>query len=151
MTKDDFWNNFIQENPSYRDRTFLAFGYWGLTDRLAEMVVERKKQMSISSYQSYIFYKEEMPKEGDVFMILDSDDEPVCIIENREVKVIKFHELDESYSHMIGQNSFVLWKKVQENYFRKECENFGIPFDPDDFPVILEIFDLKFTNEEKQR
>lgn len=146
MSIEEFWEEFITQYPEYKGKNFTAFAYWGLSDRLAQMVLDGTKSGSVSSYHAYIFDNDKLPEVGDMYMVLNAKEEPVAITENVKVEIIKFGELNEEYSTRMGEKSFHVWRKVQENYFRSECEAFGIPFN-EEYPVVFETFELRFKKE----
>ena len=65
----------------------------GLEDELAALVLKGIKTATSSWYESYSVEKEPIPKVGEQSYILNSKDEPMCVIEVTQVEIRPFLEV----------------------------------------------------------
>ena len=88
---------------------------------------------------------EELPKEGDYSVIMDSEEDALFIIKNKSVVVNKFCDVGEDIAYKEGEGDQTLdyWRRAHEKYFREQCEEYGIEFS-EDMEVITEEFELIF-------
>ena len=82
-----------------------------------------------------------MPHVGDLSIVTDGENEPVCIIETTEVRVIPFDEVDESFAFDGGEDDRTLesWRQMYWSFLGEECRRIGRPFTPK-VPVVCERF-----------
>jgi uncharacterized protein YhfF len=67
------------------------------------------------------------PKIGDLSIVKDSHDEPVCIIQDTEVRIIPFDEVDETFAWDGGEEDRTLesWRQIYRDYIGLECARIG--------------------------
>ena len=82
---DTYWQEFCEQeglkDVQYRD----AFQFGVMADWLADLVAEGKKTATCSSYPIYEIEGEPLPQVGEYSIILNSDDEPVAIIQETQL------------------------------------------------------------------
>jgi uncharacterized protein YhfF len=84
---------------------------------------------------------------GDFHIILDGQDQPVCIIQTTDLLVKPFDEVDEAYAALEGEGdgSLEYWREAHWAFFAEECQKLNR--EPDTkMPVLCETFRLVFTN-----
>jgi uncharacterized protein YhfF len=93
----------------------------GLEDELATLVLKGIKTATASWYESYEVEKEEIPKAGEQSYIMDSRDEPVCVIEVEKVEIKKFLEVTQSFAYLEGEGdrSLRYWREAHNQFFTK--------------------------------
>ena len=80
-------------------------------------------------------------QEGTFDVILDSQDQAVCIVEVTKVSVQPFHQVsaDHAYKEGEGDKSLAYWRQVHEEVFTEWMSEAGLTFTPDS-KVVLEEF-----------
>ena len=155
MKAGEMWRAFCLEEGIDPETEYDDWAF-GSTDReadeLAALVLEGKKTATASWYDSYVFYKEELPKAGDFSVILDGREEAVCIIRNYSVTVEHFCEVTRWHAYLEGEGdrSLRYWQNVHEDFFREEAAAIGEKFD-DYNKVVLEKFSVVYPKEAADR
>ena len=85
------------------------------------------------------------PRAGDIAIVADGDDEPLCIIEITEVVIKPCNEIDESFAFDYGENDRTLkqWRADSWDYFAQVCA--GIEREPSGtMPLVCQRFRLLY-------
>ena len=144
MTPQTLWNQYKEINPLAGPEP-EAWAFGAAPDLLAELVVKGVKTATASAYDEYVHYEEELPKVGDLDMILDGQGQAVAIIETTKVTVIPFRDVsaDHAYKEGEGDRSLTYWRQVHEELFTKWLADIGLTFSPES-KVVLEEFQLVY-------
>ena len=86
MTPQEMWNQYKKINPSIGDE-IDAWAFGVEADLLADLVLKGEKTVTASAYDFYALADEALPQEGTFDIILDSQDQAVCIVEITKVSV----------------------------------------------------------------
>ena len=117
----------------------MAFGVEA--DLLAHLVAIGEKTATASVYPLYELENEPLPATGEYSVILDSNDNAVCVIQTQKVTIVPFDEVsaEHAYKEGEGDKSLDYWREVHEKFF-VECMNAaGQTFTPD-MKVVCEEF-----------
>lgn len=126
---DRYWEEFVRCLPPEANRTgsyYDAF-HIGITNddatEIADLVLRRIKTATGSLQWVYEAEGNSPPKPGDLSIVLDMDDRPVCIIETTEVRVIPYDEVDEAFAYDGGERGRTLasWRELYWGYILSEC------------------------------
>lgn len=144
-----YWNDFINssnKNSIYRESQYNWFAFGGNTDELAELVLSGEKTGTSSLYDCYTHDKEEIPKKGLFSIVLNSKNEPICIIRINDVQIIKFESVSEEHAKMEikGKKSLEKWKLFHSKFFNSEAKNIGKIFTEKSL-IVFEIFTVIYT------
>lgn len=145
MRDFEMWELFCRSNcPDRNEYDSWAFGVDA--DELAALVLEGKKTATSSAYDLYEADGEKLPEVGEYSIILDSNDNAICVIRTVSVKVAKFCDVDCEFAKKEGEGdrSLEYWKKVHEDFFRGELSEIGKSFDTE-MTVVLEEFEVVFS------
>ena len=140
MTPQEMWNAYKQINPSIGDEVDTwAFGVDA--DLLADLVLRGEKTATASAYDLYALEDEPLPQEGNFDVILDSQNQAVCIVEITRVSVQPFKQVsaDHAYKEGEGDKSLAYWRQVHEDCFAEWLREAGLTFIPNS-KVVLEEF-----------
>jgi uncharacterized protein YhfF len=87
-------------------------------DRLAELIVTGIKTATCSAYSP----ARDKIKEGHRVVVLNSQNDPVCIVETIKVDVVPFNMISETYAYKEGEGdrSLEYWKKEHKRFFEAE-------------------------------
>ena len=140
MTAQEMWNAYKQINPSIGDE-IDAWAFGVEADLLADLVLRGEKTATASAYDLYAVEDEPLPQEGTLDVILDSQNQAVCIVEITKVSVQPFHQVSADHAHKEGEGdkSLAYWRQVHEEVFTEWMSEAGLTFTPDS-KVVLEEF-----------
>lgn len=82
MTYEELWEKFIEANPSYKDKDYSAYNY---EDDEIQKILSGEKNNEYSLYDSYVCDGEPLPIIGDVAVIMDLEDNAICVIEDTNI------------------------------------------------------------------
>ncbi len=140
MTPQEMWNAYKRINPLIGDE-IDAWAFGVEPDLLADLVFTGEKTATASAYDLYALEDEPLPQEGTFDVILDSQNQAVCIVEITKVSVQPFHQVsaDHAYKEGEGDKSLANWRQVHEDFFKDCFGEAGLTFTPDS-KVVLEEF-----------
>ncbi|CIV47490.1 ASCH domain-containing protein [Streptococcus pneumoniae] len=140
MTPQEMWNKYKQINPSIGDE-IDAWAFGVEPDLLADLVFKGEKTATASAYDLYVNPHEPLPQVGTFDVILDSQNQAVCIVEITKVSVKPFNRVsaDHAYKEGEGNKTLVYWRQVHEDFFRDCLGEAGLTFTPES-KVVLEEF-----------
>ena len=97
MTPQEMWYKYKQINPSIGDE-IDAWAFGVDADFLADLVLRGEKTATASAYDLYAIDDEPLPREGTFDIILDSQNQAVCIIEITKVSVEPFNQVSADHA-----------------------------------------------------
>ncbi len=138
-----YWNEFINDYPDYKNKSYGAFQFGTDPNTLVQLVVDGTKSLTCSSLIEYNLEQEPLPEVGDVSIVLDESDEPKCIIENTKVYTMKFSDVDEEIAYKEGEGDRTLsyWRKAHLEFFEWLYKEIGYEFNEDE-EIVVEEFKL---------
>jgi uncharacterized protein YhfF len=91
-------------------------------DRLVDAVLKGEKTATSSLLAEWLLDDQELPAVGDRRAVLDSDDNPVAVIETTAVDVIRLGDVDLALAHDEGEGfeSVADWRRAHERFWTKE-------------------------------
>lgn len=148
MTAQEMWKLY-QQSSGTQTNDWDAWRFGDDPDALARLVLEGRKTATSSAYPLYAREGEPLPEAGHYSVILDSQDEAVCIIRNVRVTVVAYREITAGHAFREGEGDRTLadWRKVHEAFFSADMAASGLSFD-EDMPVVCEEFEVVYPKEE---
>jgi len=136
------------------ERMWEGFGVEGVyetwcfgadADRLAELVLAGKKTATSSAYPIYVVENAPLPKVGEYSIILDSNENAVCIVRTTKVYVVPFDEVSSYHAYREGEGDLSLeyWREVHRAFFLTEMNAIDKNFD-EKMKVVCEEFEKVF-------
>ena len=127
-------------NPSIGDE-IDAWDFGVEAELLADLVLRGEKTATASAYDLYALEDEPLPQEGTFDIILDSQNQAVCIVEITRVSVQPFNQVsaDHAFKEGEGDKSLAYWRQVHEDCFAEWLREAGLTFTPES-KVVLEEF-----------
>ena len=100
-----------------------------------------EKTATASAYDLYVLDDEPLPQEGTFDIILDSQNQAVCIVEITKVSVQPFNQVSAQHAFKEGEGdkSLAYWRQVHEDCFAEWLRESGLTFTPES-KVVLEEF-----------
>ena len=150
MKDIELWNEFVAKNNIVENKKFSSWQF-GISDvqadELSLLVVSGKKTATASAHILYELEGEEIPKEGEYSIILNSKNEAVCIIQTSKVYITPFNKVSENHAYKEGEGdrSLRYWQKVHEEFFKKELSQTGLEFETN-MNVVCEEFEVVYKS-----
>ena len=119
---------------------------WGFgDDELTELVRSGKKTATSSAFVLYELEDEDLPEVGETSILLDDNEEAVCIIRTTKVYTTPFNEVTAEHASKEGEGDLSLdyWRQVHKDFFTEELEEAGQQF-TEDMLVVCEEFEVIF-------
>lgn len=112
-----------------------------LADSLAQLVLNGTKTATAGLLWEYEAEGIPMPVPGKLEIVLDSRDEPVCVIEYTSAEVVPFDQVGAQFAALEGEGDLTLewWRDAHWRYFSRRCAVFGRE-PATDMPVVCEQF-----------
>lgn len=116
-----------------------------LADELLALVLAGTKTATCDAVWRFEADGEPIPEPGDFSIILDGADEPRCVIETTEVRVMPMNEVDEQFAYDEGEGdrSWEFWYEAHVEFFSRILPEIEREFDPG-MPLVLERFRLRY-------
>ena len=102
MTPQEMWNAYKKINPYIGDE-IDAWAFGVEPDLLADLVLKGEKTATASAYDLYALEGESLPQEGTFDIILDSQNQAVCIVEIIKVSVEPFNQVSAQHAYKEGE------------------------------------------------
>lgn len=143
MTEKEMWEIYTKNNH-VENKTYDAWSFGGnglMANQLAKLVVDGIKIATASAYELYEIENSPLPPIGGLNIILDSDNNAVCITETTKVYTCPFNQVSESHAFKEGEGDLSLefWRKVHKEFFSKDLNVHNLQFD-ENMIVVCEEF-----------
>ena len=148
MTAQEMWKSYIAAHPEAADTEYEAWTYGDSPDELARLTAEGIKTATASAYSLYELENEPLPRAGEYSVIEYSDGSAACVIRTARVYVTAYKDVstEQAWREGEGDRSLAYWRRVHEEFFRKELESAGLEF-TEDMGVVCEEFEVVFKRE----
>ncbi|WFM79433.1 ASCH domain-containing protein [Streptococcus pluranimalium] len=142
----DMWQEYQQINPNIGDE-MDAWAFGAEPDLLAQLVLDGTKTATASAFDLYELEGEPLPKVGSYDIVLDSQDDAVCIIEITKVSVVPFKDVSAGHAFKEGEGdrSLAYWRQVHKELFSEWLSEADLAFN-EDSKVVLEEFRVVYPN-----
>lgn len=139
MTAEELW-----ERSGFTG-TYEAWSFGEAPDKLANLVLQGIKTATCSAYDLYLIDNDPLPQTGDFNVILDSNDEAVCIIKTLKVYITEFNQVSEEHAFKEGEGdrSLSYWRKVHVSFLADELASVNKTFD-ENTKVVCEEFEVVY-------
>ena len=97
MTAEEMWE------VSGLSGDYEAWAFGGDPDELSKLVKCKTKTATCSAFLFYELENEKIPKAGDYSVILDANDQAVCIIKTTRDYITTFREVSEEHAYKEGE------------------------------------------------
>ena len=144
VTAEQMWAEFAS-GRGLDDTPYEAWAYGGDADALARLTLAGKKTATSSALPLYRLEGAPLPEAGDYSVILDSRNQAVCVIRTTKVYTVPFDQVsaEQAYREGEGDRSLDYWRRVHEDFFRRELAEAGQTFSPE-MPVVCEEFEVVY-------
>lgn len=115
-----FWEDFLLQHPELpQDLPLDAWAFGGNADQLLELVLAGKKTATSSLLSVYQGGSVPLPRPGTYSVILDSKNNPRCVVLLIETYIRKFKDIDSQHAWEEGEGdrSLTYWREVHLKFF----------------------------------
>lgn len=139
-----YWENFLAAHPSYRGKPYIAEPFGdnpALADELGNLVLSGRKSATCSAVWEYQAEGESFPQVGMLWLVLDGQNQPMCVVETVEVTFRAFNEVDEDFARAEGEDDLSLesWREGHKRFFTRTLAEIGREFS-EEMPLVCERF-----------
>lgn len=145
MTATQYWNKYLSDTKQkIEEATFsgeLVFENSGITGIEQSFLIQQgKKTCCFTAFDSFAINFEPIPVVGEVYIVEDTNENPVCIIEIDDVQVLPFNQVTWQMAEQEGEDSSLEeWKNKQFEYMSDEADICGFEF-TENSKVVFEHF-----------
>ncbi len=144
---ETYWRRYLDTlstNSPVRDEHYAAEGWSDspqLADELGTLIASGTKTAACSALWEYEAEGEPLPEVGVKTIVLDGNDNPMCIIETTEVEVRPFDEVDAQFAFGEGEGdrSLEYWREAHWRFFSRTLPSVGKE-PATDMPLVCERF-----------
>lgn len=144
------WRNYLETIGEKLDSTNMKYSAWYFCDNkqdaneLAELVYEGTKRATASLYMLYN-NEDELPKVGDLSVIINWDGVAKCIIKTINIDIVPFKDVTEEFAATEGEGdkSLAYWKRAHWSFFSREMKELGKEPN-EDMLVVCEKFEVVY-------
>ena len=143
-----FWNGYLatlKDKPKNPTIEVAIPGDERNADELIELYLEGRKMASSGLVEGFKACNAPLPKVGNYWMILNSKEEPKCIVKTLAIEFYIFSEVPEKVSLAEGEgdSSIEYWRKAHKAFFKPYLQDWGIA-NIDEATVITEYYDVVY-------
>jgi len=142
-----YWRAYLSTSlagSALRDEGYEAWAFGDgpkMADELGGLVLARRKTATCSALWELEAGGEQIAQTGEKSVILDGNDEPLCIIETTEVELRPFDGVDGRFAHEEGEGdrSLEYWRGAHRRFFSRTLPEIGHRFS-ENMPLVCERF-----------
>lgn len=145
---DEYWNKFLSAkglDPDTKcagDMFFEAKGF--VSDELNALVISGQKTAFFSSYATFAIDQEPLPLSGELYIVVDRANTPLCVIELESVNIIPFNEVTWEMAKQEGEDeNLEAWHEKKQEALEDEGAVLGFDFTPD-IKVVFQTFKVVY-------
>jgi len=144
---EQFWQAYLATLPAnslVRSERYVARRFGDrpdLANYRGALIVNRTKTATCSALWEWEAEGEPIPEVGRKTIVLNGNDEPLCIIETTEVTLQPYNQVDAQFAYDAGEGNRSLdyWREVHWRYFLRALV--AIDLEPaEDMPLVCERF-----------
>ncbi|MBY8140115.1 ASCH domain-containing protein [Vibrio fluvialis] len=111
----------------------------------ARLINDDVKRASCSLKAGYDADSEPLPEVGRITVVLNWQQEPVCIIRLNKVEVMPFNQISAEFAALEGEGdgTYVWWRAAHIDFFTQYAQQVGVAFN-EESDIVLEYFEKVF-------
>lgn len=151
MTVEEMWGKYCALSGTSKDTTYQSWHFCNSekdANELAELTKQGIKRATSSLLKSYELENQLIPEVGVLNIITNWQREPVCVIENERVEILRFKDITEEHAQIEGEGdkSLKYWREGHIKFFEEETKEMGIDFH-EELEVVFETFKVVYSTE----
>ena len=126
-----YWKDFIQKYPEYKNVEIPNAEHFCDNEKeaneLAILTLNGLKTGTCGALSSYEYYKGDLPKVGDLWIVTDFDKNPLCVTRTIKVTKIAYKDVTEVWAKKEGEGDLSLeyWQKSHWDFFERDLIAYG--------------------------
>ncbi|EPR7549235.1 ASCH domain-containing protein [Vibrio fluvialis] len=111
----------------------------------ARLINDDVKRASCSLKAGYDADSEPLPEVGRITVVLNWQQEPVCIIRLNKVEVMPFNQISAEFAALEGEgdDTYAWWRAAHIDFFTQYAQEVGVAFN-EESDIVLEYFEKVF-------
>lgn len=151
---EQFWRAYLASSlaiTAHRNKDVPEAWNFGNTpemaDQLGHLVLAGTKTATCALVTD--FENGKIPQVGELSIVLDGQENPLCLIETTEVELKHFNQVDEKFASEEGEGDCTLeyWRQVHQDYFTRQCQQNGETWDENRM-LMCERFKVLFNRQD---
>lgn len=143
-----FWERFLKKQGlDYSTKYNDAFTFGNnrdVSNKLCQLVLDKKKTATASLVKSYEASGEIPPKVGEYLIVVDYDNNPKCIIQTKAITIIPFNKMTyEICKRESEDDTLKTWKSGHLQFFSQDAKELGFVFD-ESMDVFFQDFEMVY-------
>ncbi|MBD2189522.1 ASCH domain-containing protein [Pseudanabaena mucicola] len=129
---EQYWQSYIEKCPniSSTSESYEAHQFGdssALADKLRALILKGVKTATCSALWEWEAEEIALPKVGSKTIVLDGDNNPLCIIETVDVEIRAFCKVDTQFAYEEGEDDRSLdsWRRSHWRYFSRVLPDIG--------------------------
>ena len=145
MDIQEYWNKYLEKSHQKpEEATYsgeLSFEDSSLVgNEQLNLLLSGRKTASFTPLEVFEINMEPLPIAGEVYIVLDREEKPQCIIEVTDVKVIPLSEISWELAKQDGENENLQeWQEKMEEFLQDEADICGFEAKKDS-KIVCEIY-----------
>lgn len=144
----EYWNSYIEtleDKPSNPSVDAGIAGNEEIADELLNLYLSGKKIAGSGLVKDYEVANDPLPTVGNFWIILNSKNEPKCIVKTVRVEYYQFGQVPEEVAIAEGEGDFSLdyWRKAHVEFFTPFLKDWGIT-DLDKETLVTEFYEVVY-------
>ncbi len=133
---DEYWKNFLTKNNRDEDEKCsgdLTFdGKCFENAQINSIVLAGQKTAFFTTLANYTIDNEPLPLMGEIYLLVDVQNNPVCVLEIDSVNILPFNEVTLEMVNREGEcQNLDEWKEKMQEVIEDEAAIYGYEFTPD--------------------
>lgn len=141
---DEYWNNFLEKTN--RDKEEKCAGdlfFEGknfINAELNSIVLAGQKTAFFTTLATFTIDEEPLPVSGELYILVDNQNKPLCVLEMESVNIIPFNEVTWDMAQKEGEcSTFGEWKEKMQEYIEDEGHVLGFDYS-EDIKLVFQTF-----------
>ncbi len=133
---DEYWANFLKntnrdsEDKCSGDLCFEGKGF--VQSQINSIVLAGQKQAFFTTLATFTIDDEPLPISGELYILVDNQNKPLCVLEIESVNIIPFNEVTFEMVKKEGECATMgEWKEKMQEYIEDEAHVLGFEYSPD--------------------
>lgn len=144
----EFWDSYLQtlkDRPTSPTIIVDVAGNQEITDELLHLYLSGKKTAASSLLKDYQVTGDPLPQISNYWIILNSNNEPKCIVKTIRIERYQFDRVPEEVAIAEGEGDLSLkyWRKAHIEFFKPYLKSWGV-IELDKETLITEFFEVVY-------
>lgn len=146
----EYWNNYLdtipeEDHPVHPHVEVSIAGNDEICDSLLELYLNGKKTAGSGLVKDYNLANDDLPVEGNYWIVLNSDQEAKCILKTIRIEINQFKNITQEIAKAEGEGdlSTDFWKTAHKNFFEPFLKDWKIE-DLEEEDVVTEFYEVVY-------